>query len=76
MRSDHLTKHQRTHRKLMMLATGICADVLENSNDLDGASCLEDSHDNIKDERFSTRSVHLADDFTPIVNNSGINVDT
>lgn len=72
MRSDHLTKHQRTHRKLMMLATG---SVLENS-DLDGAGCLEDSHDNIKDERFSARSVHLADDFTPVVNNPGINGDT
>lgn len=67
MRSDHLTKHQRTHRKLASVG------VVLDSSDLDCGGCLDDSRGNVKDERFTTaQSVLVMDDFSPLVDSPGI----
>lgn len=72
MRSDHLTKHMRTHRKVGLGASIVTSTGMDNSN-LDGAGCLEDVHGNVKDEAFATRVICLTEsDFNAMTDDPSI----
>lgn len=72
MRSDHLTKHMRTHRKVGLATSIVTSTGMDNSN-LDGAGCLEDVRGNVKDEAFATRVICLTEnDFNAMTEDPGI----
>lgn len=72
MRSDHLTKHMRTHRKVGAGTSIVTSTGLDNS-DLDGAVCLEDVHGSVKDEAFGTRVICLTEnDFNSMTDDADI----